>query len=271
MFQVAMTCAICGSPTRIIFEAPVLNKYPARYCRCSRCGFVNVADPTWLEEAYRQPINPEDTGILARNLEFSKAAAILIARLFDPRKTFLDYAGGYGIFVRLMRDYGFDFYWHDPFSQNLLARGFEYRPGQGKAELLTAFECFEHFTDPAAELKKMTALSDGLLFSTILLPDPVPRPEDWWYYGRSHGQHLSFYTPASLELLAEKSGLIYHQLSENLHLMSRRRLDQRKLQGLMKPSARDGLFTQALKSVTSLTRDDYLKISGERGSLKDGS
>ncbi len=40
----------------------------------------------------------------------------------DP---FLDYAGGYGVFTRLMRDIGFDFYWHDPYTQNLFANGFE--------------------------------------------------------------------------------------------------------------------------------------------------
>jgi hypothetical protein len=50
--------------------------------------------------------------------------------------------GGYGMFVRLMRDGGFDFHREDPLCDNLFAQGFD-RQDDGTFELVTAFEVFE--------------------------------------------------------------------------------------------------------------------------------
>ena len=44
---------------------------------------------------------------------------------FNKNVAYLDVDGGYGMLTRLMRDYGFHFYWTDPYCQNILARGFE--------------------------------------------------------------------------------------------------------------------------------------------------
>jgi len=38
----------------------------------------------------------------------------------NPDGIFLDYAAGYGLFVRLMRDAGYNFRWSDLYCQNLL-------------------------------------------------------------------------------------------------------------------------------------------------------
>ena len=84
--------------------------------------------------------------------------------------------GGYGIFTRLMRDIGFDFYWYDPHSINLLARGFETRSKNYKYELVTAFEVFEHFAELIKEIESMLQFSDNILFSTELLPSLIPKP-----------------------------------------------------------------------------------------------
>ena len=57
-----------------------------------------------------------------------------------------NYAGGYGIFTRMMRDIGFDFYWLDKYADNLLTNGFEYNKKiHKKIEAITSFESFEHF------------------------------------------------------------------------------------------------------------------------------
>jgi hypothetical protein len=40
------------------------------------------------------------------------------------------------------------------------------------------------------------------MFSTLLVPEPAPKLEDWWYYGLEHGQHIAFYTRKSLAVLA---------------------------------------------------------------------
>lgn len=120
-----MICKICGSITKSIFSAKIIKKYQVDYFNCEYCGFLQTEEPYWLEEAYNEVINISDTGILKRNLDLMKAVSILIYFLFNKDAQFLDFAGGYGTFTRLMRDIGFDYY-YDKYSKNLFARGFEY-------------------------------------------------------------------------------------------------------------------------------------------------
>lgn len=202
-----MKCKICGSDSELAFEATVMGHYHGRFSRCRTCGFLQADNPDWLEAAYREPINLTDTGLVKRNLLLSRITAAIIFYLFDRNGTFVDYGGGYGLFTRLMRDIGLNFYWLDPHAQNLLSRGFEYQPEKGPPQLLTAFEVFEHLADPLAEIEKMVLLSRNILFSTALLPQSMPRPDQWWYYGLEHGQHVSFYSPETLSRIASRFGL----------------------------------------------------------------
>ena len=181
-----MTCKICQQKMDDVFNALVLGKYKVSYYHCPQCGFLQTEDPYWLDEAYKDSINAADTGLLSRNIFFSKTTALLIYLLFDKDGVFLDYAGGFGVFTRLMRDIGFNFYWHDPMTQNLVAKGFEYNNFMPNFELLTTFESFEHFADPLIEIRKMLSISNNILFSTFLLPSSVPA-KDWWYYLFDHG------------------------------------------------------------------------------------
>ena len=236
-----MKCKICGSDSELAFEAAVMGRYHGRFSRCRTCGFLQADNPDWLQEAYREPINLTDTGLVQRNLLLSRVTAAIIFYLFDRNGTFIDFGGGYGLFTRLMRDIGLNFYWLDPYAKNLLSKGFEYRPEKGQPELLTAFEVFEHLTDPLAEIEKMVLFSRNILFSTALLPRPMPRPDQWWYYGLEHGQHISFYSPETLSYLASRFGLAYvsagmvhlltdrHELCRPLTLLGRliRRMDRK--------------------------------------------
>ncbi len=120
-----------------------------------------------------------------------------------------------------MRDIGFDFYWHDDYASNLLARGFELKSNHNY-ELLTAIEVFEHFENPIDEIKKMLKLSDNILFSTVTLPEKIPS-KDWWYYGFEHGQHISFYSKKTFTTIEEMLGLKYSDLGE-LHLLSKTKI-----------------------------------------------
>lgn len=215
-----MVCKICDS-TAVFFEtATVLGKYPAAFYRCSKCGLVQAEKPFWLSEAYRDPITSSDIGYVSRNVHTSKAAKACISILFDRAGKFVDYGGGYGLFVRLMRDKGFDFFLYDPYCQNLFAKGFDAGRGQ-RYELLTSFEVFEHVENPREVLQEMLAFSDNILFSTVLLPNPPPRLQEWWYYGLHHGQHVSFYTVEALRELAKQAGL--HLVSDGggFHLFTR--------------------------------------------------
>ncbi len=121
-----MKCRLCKSNTEELFEATILGKYNIKYYSCPDCNLLQTENPYWLEEAYNNSINDTDVGLLDRNIQFAEKIKVLIYYLFERNGKFLDYAGGYGIFTRLMRDIGFDFYWHDPYTENLFAKGFEY-------------------------------------------------------------------------------------------------------------------------------------------------
>jgi hypothetical protein len=185
-----MKCKICKQKNESVFSGKILNKYNIKYYYCSNCGFLQTEEPYWLDEAYSESITVSDTGYMQRNINLSRKLTILLALFFDKNGKYLDYAGGYGVFVRLMRDIGFDFYWDDKYTTNLFAKGFEYK-SKGRCEAVTTFESFEHFVNPLEEIEKLLSISKNIIFSTELLPNPIPKPEDWWYYGLDHGQHIS--------------------------------------------------------------------------------
>ena len=254
-----MICKICGSNTKQIFTSKILNKYNVKYFKCEKCEYLFTEDPFWLEEAYSRSINLSDTGLLDRNIYFSKILSVLIYFFFDKNKTFLDYAGGYGVFTRLMRDVGFDFYWYDPYTQNLFASGFEKdKISNQYFELITAFEVFEHLVNPKEELEKMINYSNTVIFSTELRPKRIPEPKDWWYYGFNHGQHISFYTEKTIQTLANEYKLNYYNLN-GIHIITKRKLNTRLLV-LIKKLRNIGLFQIIKKLLKSKTFSDHLAI-----------
>lgn len=251
-----MKCKICNSLVNEIFSACILGKYNVKYFYCSFCEFLQTEEPYWLTEAYSQPITLSDTGILQRNIYLSEIMTILLSLFFNKFGKYLDYGGGYGVFVRLMRDIGFDFYWYDKYSENLFAKGFEYKKGE-KFEAITAFECFEHFVNPVKEIESMLELSENLIITTELLPKPIPKPKDWWYYGLDHGQHISFYSRKTFEFIAKRYNLNYAFLG-SLHLLTKKKISNFHLKILK--FRKIGLHKLLQKNLKSKTWDDYNKM-----------
>lgn len=251
-----MQCKICSAHTERFAKAKVLGKHQIAYFHCSKCGFVQTEEPFWLEEAYQNPINIFDTGILSRNLRLAQQTSTVLYFLFKRNGLFLDYAGGYGIFTRLMRDIGFDFYWDDPHTQNLTARGFEYTADKSGIEVLTAFESFEHFVDPLTEFEKLLSFSSNILFSTELVAAQPPRPEDWWYYGLEHGQHVSFYAEKTLRFLADRYGLNYYSSGTNLHLLTTKRFNPKRFRLIVRKYHKWGLYSWVARQMKSRIESD---------------
>lgn len=215
-------CKICRSIVSEFSRAKLLQKYLVRYYKCDNCGFVFTEAPYWFNEAYLDSINISDTGLVARNLNLIKLTRLIIMLCFDSNAKFLDYGGGYGLFVRLMRDAGFDFYWHDPYSENLLSRGFEYSKEHIPYEMVTAFEVFEHMKNPMEYFSQVFTYSDNVLFSTFLVPKSNPKPEEWWYYGLEHGQHISFFSFTTLIFIAKKMNRYLYSNNKNIHLLTKK-------------------------------------------------
>jgi len=254
-----MFCKICNHLSDYIFTAKILYKYNVHYYYCNNCGFMQTEEPYWLEEAYKEPINITDTGYIQRNIQLSQKLTIILNIFFDKNGKFLDYAGGYGMFTRLMRDIGFDFYWDDKYTKNLFARGFEHTSGI-TYEAITTFESFEHFVNPIKELENLLNLSNNIIFSTELLPYPIPKPEEWWYYGLNHGQHIAIYSEKTLQFLAKKYKLNYAH-HNYLHIYSIKSITNQNLNILNQSN--DQIFEQFKKQLKSKTWNDFLKLLEE--------
>jgi len=211
---------VCDGP-RVLFDRDVvLGKYEVDFHRCTSCGLIVLPEPTWLDEAYASAIYDGDSGLLRRCRLMSTLTTTLIRseRLSDGR--FLDWAGGYGALTRMMRDKGFDYYTTDAYATNLLAPGYE-GDESSSYDLVTAFEVVEHISDPVAELEKLAAVNDRLFFTTRLQPAIPPRPSEWYYYALESGQHITFHTQRSLEVLAERLGYQLTSNGDNYHLFHR--------------------------------------------------
>jgi len=253
-----MKCKICNQENKSIFSGIILNKYNIKYYHCSHCKFMQTEEPYWLDEAYKESINASDTGYMQRNLNLSKKLTILLSLVFNKNDSFLDYAGGYGVFARLMRDIGFNYYWDDKYTINLFARGFEY--SKEGIDAITTFESFEHFINPLEEIEKMLQISKTVIFSTELLSSNVPETKDWWYYGLDHGQHISFYNENTFQFIANKYGLNYYNLG-SLQLLTNKNIPQ--YVKLVLKFSKFRLHEILQKQLKSKTWSDHLKMSNK--------
>lgn len=220
-------CKVCNSASTKKFKALILKKYVIQYYLCSKCKFIQTEEPYWLDEAYKEPINTSDTGYISRNLLISKKLTFLLYFVFDKNGKYLDYAAGYGVLVRMMRDIGFNFYWEDKYTDNLFSKGFEWNKDT-PLQAVTAFEVFEHFVNPIKEIENLLGISDTIIFTTELYPKHNSSPEEWWYFGLDHGQHISFYSHETLEYIAKKYDLRFYS-DGFIHILTRNHISSTKI------------------------------------------
>jgi hypothetical protein len=182
----------------------ILEKYDAEYFQCPQCDLIQTEFPYWFEEAPWSAIAHFDTGAVMRHASCVRMS-IALAQVFDldPTSRCLDYGAGSGLFVRSMRDRGFDFRWWDLYAPNVHAKGFEAQPDDA-FNLVTAFELFEHLPDVRAGISPI--LGSGheiILVGTVLHKGHEP---GWWYYVPELGGHVSFYSERTMRFIAEQWG-----------------------------------------------------------------
>ena len=257
------TCKICKKTCHPLFNSTVLEKYQVSYFQCQSCKFIQTEKPYWLDEAYSSAIGRLDIGLLYRNSEFCQILPSILDKFTTTKDSYLDYGGGYGVFVRMMRDRGYDFYLYDKYCENLFADFFNLSDyGSKRFAALTAFEVFEHLVDPIQEIFKMFEFSDVIIFSTEIQPDiNFKSDQDWWYFVPFGGQHVALYTVNSLKQIASLFECKLYTNSQNLHVLSKLSMDDP-----FEQKRPESFFDRASRFVKSKLSSPPA-VSGQRKSL----
>ena len=112
--------------------------------------------------------------------------------------------------------------------------------------------------NPAEEMDKRLKISPNILITTNIIADPAPNPEDWWYYGLDHGQHIGFFRLKTFKYLADKFGLYFISDGVSRYLFSKKKISYKLWITIVKLSK----FTSRLLSIglKSKTWQDHLLV-----------
>ena len=146
----------------------------------------------------------------------------------------LDVGSGYGFFRVALRDAGFD---QDGLEVSAFARavatssyGLDTHPGilddhwrdwEGRYDVATMFDLIEHVVDPAALLTQAAAILAPGGFVAIKTPNiACPEAELFgpWYHSLKR-EHLGFFSPRSLTVVAAQAGLEPVEVGTISHLL----------------------------------------------------
>ena len=226
------TCPVCYNPAEVLDALdfnkscngamqPSGNMVDYYLCQCGFCFCHEISG--WDKAAFLHFIYNDDYALVDPDylLARPRANADFLAQLFGiygKRIRHLDYGGGNGQMVRMLKSQAWKSTSYDPFANKDLSP-----ESLGKFDLITAFEVFEHVPDPQVLMKSLAELlqPDGVILFSTLLSDGQIHPGgklDWWYAAPRNG-HISLYSRNSLCLLAQQHGFNLASRDAGLHLM----------------------------------------------------
>lgn len=231
-------CKICGAESPLFAKADLgkschATVYPLGsygvdipYYQCSDCHFIftqafdRFTPEQWSRHIYNDDYVKVDPAFEDERPRDNAYVTEAYLRAIGGGSVGLDYGGGSGLAASILRGRGWAFDNVDPFN------GVDHVTAEGRYDVCTAFEVFEHVTDPQgalAEIRRRCSPGHLLILLGTNISDGLISPRtglDWWYAGPRNG-HISLYSRAALKRLAAGQGLHYFSLGRNLHFLSR--------------------------------------------------
>lgn len=205
-----MTCPNCSRVDTLPIKQVLVTTagIEAELTHCPSCDYLYLREPFWLETAYRDEFYG-DTGYVARNIYMAKKSLALFRcwKLISRCTSFpasCDIGAGVGMFARMMRDSGYNFFGYDEFTKMPLIKPF--LSAHGNYRIKTAFEVIEHLPSLPAFLVSQIGDVDLFLFSTELRRVGDVPDDQWWYYAFNIGQHIGFHSKKSLSIAFSRAG-----------------------------------------------------------------
>src|SRR3974390_2775876 len=219
----AKICGVCGEPAKPLFSKVILGKHQAVYFKCPACGQVQTEPPYWLSEAYSGSASRLDVGMAGRCVCSALTTVAFASRVgIGPEEACLDWGAGTGLMVRLCRDNGMNFFYSDPYAENIFAAGFEMNTSKPPPALacVTAFEVAEHLPSPLKDFGELFSLAPRhILFSTLLYSGQAAG----WLYFTNKAHHVSFSPRRILDFTPRHYGYRLASNDCDLHLFTRER------------------------------------------------
>jgi Methyltransferase domain len=220
-------CRLCGSESAMKFQLRGFNRLNTVYFECTNCGSLQTQEPSWLQEAYTNSnLSITDTGAAQRVL-VNHAWVLMFARFFQLRRM-LDFGGGDGLLCRLLRNRGLDAYTTDDHVKSTYAPSFEGTLTRGY-DLITAFEVFEHLPHPSSSLQRLFEVEPRFIVGSTEIYSG--QDSSWWYLSPHTGQHVFFYSPKALELLARRYRYSYYAIN-GVHVFAREPISRFRLSAI---------------------------------------
>ena len=194
-------CKICENSTTRVYD----HKKKITYYRCTNCGFISLENSHMInmvdeKKHYEKHENSLESVGYVKMFEDFIAKSILPLNNIN---TVLDFGCGYEpVLSHLLMKKGmsvdiYDFY----FYPTKVYENKEY-------ELIVSTEVFEHLKKPIEVLTTLTKHTKKDGYITLMTKFPPSNDEEflrWWY--RRDMTHISFFTPKSFEIMAQKVGL----------------------------------------------------------------
>ncbi|SEH32645.1 Methyltransferase domain-containing protein [Magnetospirillum fulvum] len=198
-----ITCRLCGGDSHLSFEENYMKIRRVGLYTCDVCGCLQTTFPDWLGDAYADTRPVRDVWMVRRSQQMCVLTISVMKLLGLFSGKLFDWGGGNGLLVRMLRDNGINAFRCDKYVQNYYAVGFDVETEE-KADIVTAFEVFEHADNPSELMREISVHSPSYILLSTELYDG--QGADWNYIHAESGKHVFFYSLNGMRILAKNYG-----------------------------------------------------------------